>query len=134
MSKANIDALRPVYEEWGRGNWRPRFEVYGPEWAWGFSDEFPGLSGVYREDAAKSERLRAWLSPWEDWRCEVEEFVSHGDHVVVLARYTGRGKGSGVPVDTQGAHVWTMRNGKAARLEIFADRAKALESVGLPAE
>ncbi len=51
--------------------------------------------------------------------------------MVVLARYTGRGKGSGVDVDTEGAHVWTLRDGKAVRLEIFADRARALQAVGL---
>jgi ketosteroid isomerase-like protein len=57
----------------------------------------------------------------------------YGDLVVVLARYTGRGKGSGVEVDTEGAHVWTLRDGKAVRLEIFADRIRALEAVGLAA-
>jgi ketosteroid isomerase-like protein len=98
---------------------------------WGWSSEFPGLEGVYHDPAIRNERLRQWLSPWENWRCEAEEFIAHGDHVVVLARYRGRGKGSGAPVDTQGAHVWTMRNGKAVRLEIFADRQRALESVRL---
>jgi len=31
MSQENIDALRPVYAEWSRGNWRPVFEVYALE-------------------------------------------------------------------------------------------------------
>ena len=43
----------------------------------------------------------------------------------------GRGRGSGVTVDTEGAHVWTLRDGKVVRLEAFADRAKALAAVGL---
>jgi ketosteroid isomerase-like protein len=34
-------------------------------------------------------------------------------------------------VETKGAHLWTLRDGKAVRLEVFADRAKALASVGL---
>ena len=71
------------------------------------------------------------LLPWQHWRVEAEDYIAHGDHVVVLTRYTGRGKGSGVDVDTQGAHVWTLRDGKAVRLEIFAARARALEAVGL---
>jgi ketosteroid isomerase-like protein len=98
---------------------------------WGWSPEFPGISGVYHDPAEPNPRLHEWLSPWEQWQCEAERFIAHGDHVVVLARYRGRGKGGGVPVDTKGAHVWQMRDGKAVRLEIFADRATALEAVGL---
>ena len=43
MSQENVDALRPVYEEWGEGNWTPRFDVYAPDFEWGWSEEFPGL-------------------------------------------------------------------------------------------
>jgi ketosteroid isomerase-like protein len=132
MSQQNIDALRKIYAEWGRGNWEPRFDVYDAEMEWGWSSEFlPGLAGVYRDPAQPNERLREWLSPWDRWQCEAEDFIAHGDYVVVLARYSGRGKGGGVPVDVEGAHVWRMREGKAVRLEIFSDRAKAMESVGL---
>ena len=74
-----------------------------------------------------------WLSGWEDWRCEAEDYVVHGDHVVALCRYRGRGRGSGAAVETKGAHVWTMRDGKCVRLEVFADRARALAAVGLTA-
>ena len=100
MSKANVEALRPVYEAWGKGDWSPRFAVYSPDMEWGWSDEFPGLAGVSRDFELRSERLREWLSPWDDWRCEVEEFVTSGSHVVALTRYRGRGKGSQATVDS----------------------------------
>ena len=133
MSQENVDVVRRVYVEWGRGNWRPKFDFYDPEMEWGWSDEFPGLRGVYRDPAERNKRLYEWLSGWEDWRAEAEEYVVHGDHVVVLTRYRGRGKGSGAAVDTKGAHVWTLRDGKVVRLEVFATRARALAAVGLPA-
>ena len=132
MAQEDVDAIRRVYDEWSRGNWRPKFDLYDSEMEWGWSDDFPGLAGVYHDPAERNERLRAWLSGWEDWRCEAEEFVVHGDHVVAITRYRGRGKGSGAGVDTKGAHVWTMRGGKAVRLVIFANRATALAVVGLP--
>jgi ketosteroid isomerase-like protein len=132
LGRANVRALAPVYEEWGRGNWRPYFDVYAPDMEWGWSDEFPEFHGVTRDPQVRSRRLRAWLSPWEDWRCEAEEFIPAGEFVAVLTRYTGRGKESGVTVDTPGAHLWTMRDGKAVRLEVFSSRGKALEAAGLP--
>jgi uncharacterized protein len=127
----NVEALRPVYEEWARGNWRPRFDVYAEDMEWGWSDEFPGLAGVSRDPEVRSRRLREWLSPWEDWRCEAEEFIASGDFVVVLTRYTGRGKGSRVAVDTRGAHVWTLRDGRVIRLEVFSSRERALAAAGI---
>jgi ketosteroid isomerase-like protein len=84
-----------------------------------------------QENVERNKRLHEWLSPWEDWRCEAEDFVEHDDYVVVLTRYWGRGKGSGATVDTRGAHVWKLREGKVIRLEVFADRANALKSIGL---
>jgi ketosteroid isomerase-like protein len=133
MASANVDALGDVYAEWSQGNWRPVFDIYDPEMEWGWSAEFPS-AGVYREPVERSKRLHEWLSPWEDWRCEVEEYIEHGDHVVAMTRYRGRGKGSGVEVDTRGAHVWKFRDGKVVRLEVFADRDIALESVGIEPE
>jgi ketosteroid isomerase-like protein len=52
-----------------------------------------------------------------------------GDYVVVLARYRGRGKGSGVEIQQEGAHVFQLRDGKVVRLEIFATRKRAIEWV-----
>jgi hypothetical protein len=129
MTPGNVDLIRPIYEEWGRGNWRPRFDVYHPNMEWGWSDEFPGLAGVYEDHEDPNPRLLAWLSGWEQWRAEADEFIEFGDHVVVLATYHGRGRGSGVEISQEGAHVFELSDGKVVRLEIFATRAKALQSV-----
>ena len=129
MASGNVDLIRPIYEDWGRGNWRPRFDVYHPRMEWGWSDEFPGLAGVYEDHEDPNPRLLAWLSGWEDWRAEAEEYLEFGNHVVVLASYHGRGKGSGIEIHQEGAHVFELRDGKVVRLEIFATRAKALASV-----
>ena len=130
MSEENIDALRPVYDEWGEGNFAPQFAVYAPDMDWGFSSEWPE-SGFASEIGQKSGRLRGFLGPWERWCCEAEEYIDAGDQVVVFTRYRGTGKESGVEVDTRGAHVWTMQDGRAVRLEVFSARQRALEAVGL---
>jgi uncharacterized protein len=129
MAPSNIDLIRPIYDDWGRGHWRTRFEVYDPEMEWGWSSEFLGLAGVFRDVRDPNPRLKAWLSGWEFWRAEADEFVELGDHVVVLATYHGRGKGSGVEIRQLGAHVFKLRDGKVIRLEIFASREKAIASV-----
>jgi uncharacterized protein len=130
MAPGNVDLIRPIYDDWGRGNWQPRPEVYDAHMEWGWSDEFLDLGGVYEDHETPNPRLRAWLSEWEHWRAVAEEFLEVGDHVVVLASYIGRGRGSGVEIRQEGAHVFKLRDGKVVRLEIFASRTKALKSVG----
>ena len=129
MVPGHANLIRPIYEEFSRGNFRLSFDVYHPHMEWGWSDEFPGLAGVYDDRRDPNPRLRSWLSVWEDWRVEVDDYLEIGDHVVVLASYRGRGKGSGVEIRQHGAHVFRLRDGKVVRLEIFADRGKAIASV-----
>jgi ketosteroid isomerase-like protein len=129
VAGSNVELIRPIYEEWGRGNWTPYFDVYDPHMEWGWSSEFLGLGGVFEDRETPNPRLRAWLSEWEDWRAEANEFLEFGDYVVVLATYRGHGRGSGVEIATEGAHVFKVRDGKVVRLEIFASRERALESV-----
>jgi uncharacterized protein len=129
MASRNVDLIRPVYEDWGRGSWRTAFDVYDEHMEWGWSSEFLGLAGVYEDPRDPNPRLKAWLSGWEYWRAEAEDFLELGDYVVVLAIYHGRGKGSGVEIRQEGAHVFKLREGKVVRLEIFASRDRALDSV-----
>jgi ketosteroid isomerase-like protein len=129
MASRNVDLIRPIYDDWGRGNWRPAYHVYDEHMEWGWSGEFLGLAGVHEDRRDPNPRLRTWLREWECWRAEAEEFLEFGDYVVVLATYYGRGKGSGVEIRQQGAHVFKLRDGKVIRLEIFASREKAIASV-----
>jgi ketosteroid isomerase-like protein len=130
MSEAEIEVLKPVYAEWSHGNFRPVTDAYGDDLEWGWSEEFPDIAGMSK-GAEGQESLLRWLSSWDHWQVEAEEYLSAGDTVLVMCRYTGRGKGSGVSVDTEGAHLWTVRDGRATRLVIYSDRDRAREAAGL---
>src|SRR5215212_4006371 len=67
----------------------------------------------------------------ETYRVLEGEVLFFIDDEVVLARYRGVGRGSGVEVDVEGAHVWKLREGKAVRLEVFASRERALCESGM---
>jgi len=132
MPSPNVQALAPIYDHWGRGDWAYLPPIYADDFEWGYSEEFPGISGVWRDTRTPNPRIKSWLDPWEFWRCDAEEYLELGDTVVVLTRYRGRGKASGVDVDVPGAHVWEMRDGLAVRLEIFADREAVLKKHEAP--
>jgi len=49
-----------------------------------------------------------------------------------VIRHVGRGKLSGAEVEQRFAQLWTVRDGKIVRMEMYPDREDALEAVGLP--
>jgi ketosteroid isomerase-like protein len=73
-----------------------------------------------------------WYEPWESVRIESDRFIPVGDKVVVLARQQGRLAGTPHEVELIGAGVHLVRDGRVARAEFYANRAEALEAVGLP--
>jgi ketosteroid isomerase-like protein len=94
-----------------------------------------------REDIGRSiyhgvDGLRAawldWLEPWDSYHAGVEDVIDAGDgRVVVLTRDHARPKGSSADVDFFGAPVWTVRDGKVARIEFYFNRAEGLAAAGL---
>jgi ketosteroid isomerase-like protein len=81
-----------------------------------------GLIDVWRE----------WLSPWETYRTEVEEFVDIGDgRVLILVRDRGRTHGSAAEVEMLAASLWTVGDRRIARIEFHAKRESALRAAGL---
>ena len=61
-----------------------------------------------------------------------QECVDAGDRVAVRLRHHGRGKGSGIELDTELYHqVTTFRGGRIVRIEYFADWNATLEAAGL---
>ena len=51
--------------------------------------------------------------------------------MLVLARYTASGRGSGVPLEGAHAYVWTVRDGQAVRFQWFQSHREAYEAAGV---
>ena len=72
-----------------------------------------------------------WLDPWESYRVEIEDVIDAGDAAVVLVRDYGRRGGMADEISVMGGTVWTVRDGKVARVAFYAVRSEALAAVGL---
>ena len=84
----------------------------------------PGLEGFRKH-------WLDWLEPWATYRTAIEDLIDVGDRVLLLLRDHGRREGMDAEVEIIGASVATIRDGKLARWEDYADRVQALEAVGL---
>jgi ketosteroid isomerase-like protein len=68
---------------------------------------------------------------WTSWRFEAERFIDAGEHVVAFVKVVAEGGHSGLSAVQETAHVWTTRAGRLASIQIYRDRAQALDAVGL---
>lgn len=71
-----------------------------------------------------------WLMPWAEYHTAIEEAIDCGEQVLLLQRSRGRIAGSTAEVELAPGVVWTVRDGKVGRFEVYADRDDALRAVG----
>ena len=116
---AAADALREAVSPFFHEDFEAVLPTVGPQRV-----RFMGLEGL--RDAWLD-----WLDPWESYRVELEEVIDAGDEVVLLWHDYGRRAGMAVEVRVAGAAVWTVRDGKIARVAFYLDRTEAFEAVGL---
>lgn len=97
------------------------------------------LRDPFTEDAATGKAaVRGWFADWlrqfrSDYLFDIEETHVAGDRVLAVVAHHGHGRYSGVPVEQRSAYVFTLREGKVRRIEVWAseDREAALEALGL---
>jgi ketosteroid isomerase-like protein len=128
----NLDLVRSIYAEWERGDFS-RTDWADPEIEYVFAGgpepgTRTGLTGM-------AEGWREWLSAWEDYRVEADEYRELDEgRVLVLSHYSGRGKTSGLEVRqmrTDGATLFHVRDSKVMRFVGYWDRDTALADLGL---
>ena len=131
MSRENVELVRRGYEAFAEGG--VAFEFLDPEVEWLGPREFPDLAEPHYGQDGVRRYMEKVSEVFEDYRMVPEEFIDAGaDQVLVFSREGGRGKGSGAEVQTNPtAHLWTLRDGKAIRMQSYWNRAEALEAVGL---
>lgn len=138
MSSAQLDLVRrcyPIYND-GPGILRgdhddfyaelchPDAELIVPQIYPDMEDVYVGIEGLRRQ-------RRRMEEIWEDLRWEPEKFIEAGHVILVWVTLSGIAKQSRTPASANVAHVFTLRDGKVQRLEVFLDRDEALAAAGL---
>ena len=131
MSQANVEIVQRGFTHFlTTGDFLA--EIIAPDFVWDMSKfrgwpEQPAYEGI---EGARS-FIADWRGAWDDWQLDVEAFHDAGDKVVVAIHQRGRSKTTGMPVDMYFAQVFTLRDGKQTRMEMYADPDEALKAVGL---
>lgn len=126
-------ALRLAFEAINRGDFEAAFAFCHPDIEVIEPPEVMklGLDPVSRGRAGRIHVQRRWHAEWGELRFEPDELFDLGDRLLVTARMKGSGLASGAAFDSDFADLLTLSAGRVVREEMFLDRAKALEAVGL---
>ena len=89
-----------------------------------------GEGRVYRGLEGFRRMWLDWLEPWTTYHVQVEGVMEEGDRIVVLVRDRGRHRDSDAEVELLAGSLWTVRAGKVARVEFYANRQDLFEASG----
>jgi ketosteroid isomerase-like protein len=95
--------------------------------------EWPAAPGArsYQGSEGLRQAIDTWFDSWEWMEIEILDLLDLDDRVLVTLHQRARGKGSQVEVEIKSFNVYTFRDGKAIRIELFTEREPALEAAGL---
>jgi ketosteroid isomerase-like protein len=130
MSQENIKTLHALYEAINRGDWDAAFRDADPNLEMKTADRMT-RPGTFRGPQEIRRFFEDLLEPFEDVVAETEKFFERDNHVLVFVILHSRPRGSSATMEIRIAHLWTMRDGKIVRCELFPVREEALEALGL---
>jgi ketosteroid isomerase-like protein len=102
-----------------------RFEVMMPP-------DYPEGEQIFVGRAGMARLIATLRDSWTEFRFEPEQFIGCGPHaVLVLIHVVAEGGASGLTTDRRTAHLWGVRGERLSSIQIYRDRAEALEVVGV---
>jgi len=129
VPQANADVVRAALEAWNRDDWEAILASATPDFELDMSRADGPFRGVY--GAGQVQRFwESFAASWESRRFEPQEVIDAGDQVVVPVTLHLRGR-DGIEVSARITHLWTLRDGRLARMCMYQERAEALEAAGL---
>lgn len=131
MSQENVDLYRRAWKAWNDSDLAAFADTVSPDWEIRTTTTWPGIKPVYRGYAGLTEFWNTVREPWTDFLMEVEDAIDAGDRVIGLLRLRGTGRGSGVPITREYAHVATYVDGKNTLIQGYLTHREALDAVGM---
>jgi ketosteroid isomerase-like protein len=135
MSGSNVEVLARGFEAVNRRDVEGLLDGIDPAIEWYPTPDFIDF-GPFRGHAGVRRLLTTMLDAFDSFTLEPEELIDCGERIVAPVHQIGQGKGSHAAVEVRYIMVFTMRDGKAVRVDSFYDRDEALAFArsGPPAE
>ncbi len=133
MSSPEIERFKTGFEAFSRGDLETAFQYIAPDFELLDHVIIEDTSGQSGPEAFVENRGRL-LEAFENVTYEPLEFVEFDGGMLVRVHATARNaRTTGMDLELEVGHVWTIRDGLGVRLEIFPTWTQAREAAGLEA-
>ena len=130
MPQENAEIVRAAIDAWNRGDWVGVVKDVAGDF-----ELVPPSRSPLSKPLRGTDEVRAWAADQRetvgDLSIEIEELIESGESIVALIRLGIRPQGAEAHLELRIAHLWTLRDAKLIRCEVFPEREKALEAAGL---
>lgn len=124
MSQQNVEVARRALEAFNRRDFDALVELITPDIEW-----YPAMPGAVKDGYVGRLGVEAYLgevrNTWKDYRARSSVFSEVPGGVLVLGRAEGRGRDSGVEVDSPLGMVIEFRDGRISRVRSYLDHDEA---------
>ena len=131
MSQENVEIVLGADARFNAGERRPELWFWHDDAEYRVAREDPDTANQRGLEAIRKQ-FANWIDAYPDLRVEPLEARGNQDRVFLWVRFTGHGAASGVPLEMEQAHVYTLRDGRATSCAEYFDRSEALAAAGLP--
>jgi ketosteroid isomerase-like protein len=130
MPHSRIGTLLAGYEAFNRGDWESAFGAAHPDMELKTADRITN-PGIYQGREVIARFFEDLFEPFEQVTAEPEKFFMSGDQIAVFLVVRSRPRGSSAEIVNRIGHLWTFRDDKVARFQIFPAREEMLAASGL---
>jgi ketosteroid isomerase-like protein len=131
MSQTNVELVQAAFRAFRKRDFEGVLRLCDENIEITQPAELPGVSPRQRGHAGVLEAFAIWPEQWDDYRIDILRIADMNNKVIVTTKQGGRGKGSGVQVETKFSFLFSVRAGKITEWRIFMREKDALDAVGL---
>jgi ketosteroid isomerase-like protein len=131
MSSADTEILQAAFAAMADGDATALLRIAAEDVRLYPRPEEPGVRSVYVGWEGWMEYATNWYSQWEEYDLSALEFLDVGDRVIVVLLERGRMQRSGIEIEQEFSHSFTMRDGRIVEWRMYDSHDQALAAVGL---
>ena len=133
MSQEDVEIVRRFEQNWASRDLEAALECVHDDIEFDWSNSMGPSMGTYSGHNGFTRFWTDMLEAWDEFRPElVEVFECGPNRLITLDVVRARGTGSGIEMESRGAMLWTLQQGKILRAKMFQTKDEALEAAGLP--